>query len=96
MFSGPVERHELCEFSSIISDLSTGGDIWSEHDNIPFSDDRRMFNGSVVVGGGIMPASRSFFGSFNWLAHSISAEHAVDPFAVTGDDDDDDDESSFV
>lgn len=80
----------------MISDLSTGGEIWSAHENIPVNDDRRMFKGSVVVGGGIIPASRSFFGSFSWLAHSIRAEHEVDAFAVTGDDDDDDDESSFV
>lgn len=52
-----------------------------------------MFKGKVLVGGGIIPASTSFFGSIIRLAaHSINA--VDDEF---GDDvDEDDDESSFA
>lgn len=74
------------------SNLSTDG-IWSvgEQDSIPDNEDRRMFIGIVVVGGGIIPASISFFGSAKrFAAQSIRAAE------FGGDDDDDEDESSFM
>ena len=76
------------------SDLRIGGDICSPHDRIPGMDGRRTINGIVIDGGGIMPASRSFFGSFKWCPHSISADDELDAFTEVGDDEDDDDESS--
>lgn len=45
-----------------------------------------MFNGSVVAGGGIIPASILFDVSFKWLAQwSISVEHVDGEFVNTGD-----------
>lgn len=93
-----TESSEFCEFSSIISDFSMGGDCWpfDAHDISPGIDGRRMFRGTVVAGGGIIPAS-IWFASFNWLAHCISVEHGIcgDVFMIGDDVDDDELDSSF-
>lgn len=95
--SGPVERMEPCEFSSIISDLSMGGDNWPllAHDNSPGIDERRMCSGTVVAGGGIIPAS-IVLASFNWLAHCISVEHGSAGVFKIGDGVDDDEFDSSL
>lgn len=53
-----------------------------------------MFNGNVVAGGGIIPASRSLFDSPNRLA--AQSINAVDDALLAGDVDDDEDESSLA
>lgn len=70
----------------MISDFSSGGDDWSAdpHDTNPPSDVRRMFNGSVVAGGGMIPASILLV-SFKWLAHSIKVGQVEGEFFNTGD-----------
>lgn len=99
-FSPFAESNEFCEFSSIISDLRMGGDDWSAkpHDISPVNDVRRMLSGSVVDGGGMIPASILFDVSFKWLAHNINVLHVDGAFFSTGVDgvgDIERDESSF-